>query len=127
MPYELTWPDALSVRARVTWSRPYTYDTLNDRQAKEDDTAYLYSLILRLKGEWWPMYIGMVYSQNVSFRLQQNDHHERRRNLEKQYRGAVVHISLGTPEFVIGRRTKWNIQTVERLLIYSNWHENMLN
>ena len=73
------------------------------------------------------MYIGMVYGQNVSARLQATDHQERRRGLQETYPGAVVHLSLGTPEFVIGGRTKRNIRTVEHLLIYSNWHERMLN
>ena len=127
MRYEWAWPEALSIHARVTWSQLYTYDTLNDGQAPEDDTAYLYSLVVRLDREWWPMYIGMVYGQNVSARLQTTDHQERRLLLQKKYPGTVVHLSLGTPEFVIGRRTRRNIRTVEHLLIYSNWHERMLN
>ena len=52
MPYEWAWPEALSVHAQVTWSQPYTHDLLNDGQAPEDNTAYLYSLILLRQGRW---------------------------------------------------------------------------
>ena len=133
MPYEWVWPEELSIHAKVTWSQLYTYDILNDGQAPEDETAYLYSLVVKLDREWWPMYIGMVYGQNVSSRLRAEDHQRKRQALQRnhrdqrKYRDAVVHLSLGTPEFVAGRRTKSNVRTVEHLLIYSNWHEKMLN
>ena len=46
MSYEWAWPEELSIHASITWSRPYTYDLLNDGQVPQVDTAYLYSLIL---------------------------------------------------------------------------------
>lgn len=73
------------------------------------------------------MYIGMVYQQNVSVRLRAPDHQERQRSLQEMHPSAVVHISLGTPEFLIGNLNEKNVRTVEHLLIYSNWHEDMLN
>ena len=127
MAYEWAWPDELSIHVRITWSKLYTYDMLNDGQALEDESAYFYSLVLRLKNEWWPMYIGMVYEVCVSLRLQAQDHLERRERLRKKYPGMVAHLSLGTPEFLIEKCTKDRIRTIEHLLIYSNWHEGMLN
>lgn len=47
--------------------------------------------------------------------------------LQEKYPDAVVHVSLGTPIFLTGNCTKRSVRTIERLLIYSNWHKDMMN
>lgn len=102
-------------------------EVLFSGQVEEDSTAYFYSIVAESGKQWWPYYIGMTYRQSAAIRNQQLDHQRRYQELCKAHSGKTFRISLGTPTFHRGAESLEAISAMEGLLIYSNWHEDMVN
>jgi len=125
--FYLSWPDDLSVKGEIEWSRPYTLDVVFTGHAPEDETAYFYAIIALWDKEWCPFYIGIVYYQSVSERHKNKDHQKRMSFLQNKYPSLTFQISLGTPHLQVGAINEKTVKEIEGLLIYSNWHEDMIN
>ena len=125
--YEWAHEDEIDLTVAIEWSNPMAHDMLNSGLSDSDDSAYLYSIIGLFDGEWWPYYIGMVYSQQVSIRHKNQDHINRLARLRKMHPNTVWHLTLGTPTVDGKRITKRLIEKVEGLLIYAHWHDECVN
>lgn len=123
----VAWPDYFDLVAEINWTPPSPRDLVISGNLDEDATAYFYSIVSRVDKTWWPYYIGMTYNQSVSLRLTQSDHLNRLALLTREHPNRDFSISLGTPNFKVGRRDRRTIEAIEGLLIYSNWHESMIN
>ncbi|WP_074471484.1 hypothetical protein [Thiohalorhabdus denitrificans] len=121
------WPDFFEIIAEIEWCSPKPYDLLISGGVPEDAKAYLYSIVGYSDKEWWPYYIGKTFQKFVSTRIQQPDHKQRLRSLKENYPDLDFTVTLGTPTFHVSRATKNNIDAIEGLLIYGNWHEEMWN
>ena len=126
-PYEMAWPDYFDLVADIEWTWPVPYDLLFSGGVEADETAYFYSIVAYVDKRWWPYYIGMVFDQFPSVRNQQPDHRIRLEKLQGRNKALTFSITLGTPAFHVGRRTRDSIAAIEGLLIYGNWHEDMIN
>ncbi len=125
--FYISWVDEFAIVGEINWTKPYTHDLLFSGNIEDDDEAYFYSIVAFKDKEWWPYYIGMVFEQTISERLNQPDHKKRLENLRKKYPSLNFTVSLGTPSFNKGKVSQSNISAVEGLLIYSNWHDDMVN
>jgi hypothetical protein len=127
--FRFAWPEHLDLEVTINWSKPELHDVLFSGGIDDDDTAYFYAIVSKKKGEWWSFYIGMTYAQSSSVRNGQADHHQRLERLRRVCPGSTFRITLGTPTFTKGaaRVSSKVIGTLEALLIYSNWHEGMIN
>jgi hypothetical protein len=120
--------EEIDLVATIDWSHPVTHDMLNTGLASSDDTAYFYSIIGLSDQEWWPYYIGKVYSQSISQRHKNSDHLKRIQKLKTMYPNVIWHITLGTLTFTDNKRINETlIDDLEGLLIYSNWHDESIN
>lgn len=125
--YKWAHDDQVDLEVTIDWSVPVTHDMLNYGLATSDDSAYFYSIIGLINKEWWVYYIGMVFSQSVSKRQKNPDHKRRLDELKMLYPEVTWHITLGTPNFNKYKIEKGLIQEIEGLLIYSHWHEEIIN
>lgn len=119
--------EEIDVLVTVDWSAPVTHDMLHGGLVGEDDSAYFYAIIGRFEKQWWPYYIGKVYSQSVSQRQKNKDHLKRLEELKKLSPSTTWHITLGTPKFEYNNISPKIINEIEGLLIYSNWHKESIN
>ncbi|HCT05167.1 hypothetical protein [Pseudomonas sp. BIGb0164] len=126
-PFNASWPEWFDVNVDVAWTKPVPHDVLYCGAIPEDDYAYFYAVVARKGGEWLPYYIGMTYRQTVSIRLQQADHIRRLAELREAHPDVTFSICLGVPSFTSGIDDLATIEDIEGMLIYANWHENMLN
>lgn len=127
--FKYAWPDYVDVIVEINWTTPVAYDLVFSDDVPENQTAYFYSIVSREGKHWITHYIGMVYQQTVAVRHKQNDHKNRLGDLQKQYPGRQFLLCLGTPLFSDQDHVpeKYLIEEIESLLIYSNWHENLIN
>lgn len=125
--FETAWPGYFDLVADIEWTQPVPKDLLFSDGVEADGAAYFYSIVAYVEKQWWPFYIGMVFDQCVSIRNQQPDHHDRLVKLQNENPGLTFSMTLGTPFFRVGRRTRGSISAIEGLLIYGNWHEGMIN
>jgi len=125
--YNWAHEDKVDYIVNINWAKPITHDMLYTGLSDMDDSAYFYAIIGLFEGDWWPYYIGMVYSQNVSDRHKNKDHQERLEKLKKDYPKTTWHLTLGTPLLKGKRLSKILISEIEGLLIYGNWHDELIN
>ena len=125
--FDWAYHDEIDIKVTIDWSRPMTHDMLNYGMAKSDEFAYFYSIIGYVNKAWWPYYIGMVYKQSVSERHENPDHKKKLNELKSAFPEITWHLTLGTPDIKGKRLTKKLIESVEGLLIYSNWQDEMVN
>jgi len=119
--------EEIDVISTIEWSNPITHDMLHSGLAESDDSAYFYAIIGLFEQVWWPFYIGKVYSQTISERHKNADHIQRLEELKSKYPKVTWHLTLGTPSIEDGRISSGIIDTIEGLLIYSNWHGESIN
>jgi len=127
---EFNWAhgeEDICVNAAISWSKPVTHDMLNDGLVESDETAYFYAIIALVDGEWWSFYFGKVFKQCVSERNSNLDHIERMSRLKEKHPDLTWHLTLGTPEIKGGNLTASHIDLLESLLIYSHWHDEIIN
>lgn len=125
--YNIPHQEYIQWQVDINWTKPHGFEVLNYGLIDEDEEAYLYCYVAEEDG-WWPYYIGKVYYRNVSARQRDRDHRERLSNLKQSYPDKNFYISLGTPE--INGSSDFDdsiLEAVEGLLIYANWHEDMIN
>ncbi|MDG9672105.1 hypothetical protein ONV78_30510 [Hahella sp. CR1] len=125
--FKPAWPEYFDVIAQLEWSEPYTHDELFSGKVKENVSAYFYSIVAQSKRVWWPYYIGMTMDQTVAARNQALDHIERMERLRIAYPKLNFMVTLGTPFFSQGQAKRDVIYAIEGLLIYGNWHSDMVN
>ena len=125
--FRAAWPDYFDVIAEIEWSHPVSHEHLFSAGIPENDTAYFYSIVAESRGEWWPYYIGMTCKQTVAKRNQQPDHQVRLAALQESHPSLKFMLTLGTPMFERGSPSDEVIGFMEGLLIYGNWHEEMVN
>lgn len=106
---------------------PAPHDLLFSNGIPENDYAYFYAIVARVDREWWPYYIGMTYKQTAAVRHRQADHVQRLARLRANHPGVTFSLCLGVPTFQVGRDDPGTIREIESLLIYANWHEDMVN
>lgn len=125
--YRWAHENEIDLNVIIEWSKPVSFQELFDRNVDEEK-AYYYSIIGKIENCWKSFYIGKVYSQSGSARHKNNDHKERRNSLSKEYPKVDWQLTLGTPKFnETGRVNEDRIDIVEGLLIYSHWHDEILN
>jgi hypothetical protein len=125
--FHFAWPDFCTVAVEISWTKPAPHDLLFSGHLEEDQTAYFYSVVAYTDKRWVPYYIGMTHSQSAAIRNRQSDHISRLSKLKEKFPAHTFSICLGTPTFVEGKPNKETIEAVEGLLIYANWHEEMIN
>ncbi|MCM2564504.1 MULTISPECIES: hypothetical protein [Janthinobacterium] len=128
-PFYFSCPDSVEIQVKVDWSLPVTHDVLFHGLVEEDATAYFYAIIAIHEKEWWPYYIGKVFSQSTSQRHRAADHIARIARLREEYPEKTFHISLGTPILKDMHEVpdSETVDDIEGLLIISNWSEKMIN
>ena len=119
--------EGIDVQVEIDWTKPLTHDMLNYGLSSADESANFYAIIGMFDGYWWPYYIGKVYFQAVSSRHKNSDHVKRLDDLKASFPKVVWHLTLGTPKFLSSRKSEALIDTIEGLLIYGCWHEEMAN
>lgn len=126
--YKIAWKNYLNYTAKIRWSRLYTCEKLFN-YCPENDDAYFYSIIGRRGQELKLFYIGMVYKQCVSERFKSEDHLSKVRALENHFSKYKIGIRLGVVKLTapITKITKRRINAIEKLLIYINWNQDMIN
>ena len=126
--FEFAHPDDVAVRATIHWSTPYAHEVLLTGNADEDEGTYFYAIVAYTDREWWTYYIGMSYDQWVSDRHKQPDHVEKLKELRRNNKETNFQVSLGAVKFApYTRVTRALIEELEGLLIYANWHEDLVN
>lgn len=121
-------PDFVDVEAVINWSKPYPYEVLFTGHADEDETAHFYAIIAYEDKDWWTYYFGMVYDQCISDRQKQPDHRRRLEMLQKDNPKRNFRITLGVLSLPHGNLNNRKLtQAIEGLLIYANWHEDLIN
>lgn len=125
--FYVAWPDYVDLKVSIRWTAPAMHDVLFSNHVAEDDEAYFYAITARCRGAWYAYYIGMVYDQSASLRHRQGDHVERLAELKRRHPDLNFGISLGVPDFNGVCFDRRMIEEIEGLLIYSNWHEDMIN
>lgn len=125
--FTASWPDYFDVNVDIAWTPPAPHDLLFSNGIPENDYAYFYAIVARVDREWWPYYIGMTYKQTAAVRHRQADHVQRLARLRTNHPGVTFSLCLGVPTFQVGRDDPGTIRDIESLLIYANWHEDMVN
>jgi len=126
--YLIAHPEEIRIRANIVWSKPYSYDVLLSGHADEDCDANFYAIVGYVDNNWWSFYIGMVVDQCVSDRHKNADHRDRLRELKANNRDVTFNLSLGVVHPKAGTNiTNALIENIEGLLIYANWHEDLVN
>lgn len=119
--------DEIELDVRINWSEPVAFSDLFDGNIDEEE-AYYYAIVGRAERVWKCFYIGKVYDQYVSTRHLNKDHIDRRKQLISEYPEADWCITLGVPKFnEKGRVTRNRVDVIEGLLIYSHWHDEIIN
>ena len=117
----------IDLDATIEWSKPVSFQDLFDGKTDEEE-AYFYSIIGKFGNHWKCFYIGKVYDQYVSTRHENRDHLLRRELLNTEYPEVEWQLTLGIPKFnEVGRITRNRVDVVEGLLIYSHWHDEIVN
>lgn len=119
--------EEVDIRVSIEWTKPVTHDVLKTGLVESDETAFFYIIIALINKKWVPFYIGKVYSQSVSERHKNTDHLRKIEGLTKDHPDVIWHIMLGTPSLLEGKITTDKVDYIEGLLIYSNWHEALIN
>ena len=125
--FDIAWPEDFSIAGEIEWTLPHSHDLLFTGNIEEDDYAYFYTIVALHNKKWLPFYIGIAFDQSVSERHKQEDHRKKIENLKRQHPNTTFNISLGIPQLSVGNLTKKNVESIEGLLIYSNWNEQMVN
>ena len=117
----------IDLDVKIEWSKPASFQELFDGKTDEEE-AYFYSIIGKFGNHWKSFYIGKVYDQYVSTRHENRDHLQRRKFLNKEHPDIDWQLTLGIPKFnEVGRITRNRVDVVEGLLIYSHWHDEIVN
>lgn len=125
--FEWAFEDEISIDAVINWSKPASHDMLYSGLVDEEGPTFFYSIIGKTKDGWYPYYIGMTYFQYVSTRNKAQDHQKRLDYLKRKYPKMVWHLTLGKLTLKSGKISESLIKKIEGLLIYSNWHEELIN
>ncbi len=121
------WPDYFDVVVDIDWTEPKAHKNLFSGEIPENETAYFYAIVSKFSGEWWPYYVGMTIRQTAAVRNQQPDHRAKLQKLHDSRPRQEFLITLGTPRFERGSAKSETIHAMEGLLIYGNWHQDMVN
>lgn len=125
--FGFAWPDYIDLSVTIEWTKPFPYDFLFSGEMAENDTAYFYAIVGFHNKKWKPFYVGMTCQQNAAIRHKQQDHKTRLGELKAKY-GIDFSLSLGTPSGISDNDlTAETIGEIEGLLIYANWHDDMVN
>lgn len=125
--FYLIWPESCTLDVEISWTKPAPFDVLFSGHIEEDATAYFYSIVAFSNKAWVPYYIGITNRQTASVRNAQPDHLRRQQVLARKFPTHNFSICLGTPQFNVGTLTKATIETLEGLLIFAHWHEDIEN
>jgi hypothetical protein len=125
--FKFAWPEHFNIQGTIDWTKPITHDLLFTDEISENNTAYFYSIVALKNKHWHSFYIGMVFKQCVSERHKQADHKTRLKKLQENHPNLQFLLTLGTPILTTGELTQATIEEIEGLLIFSNWHEQMVN